>query len=307
MNKEIVVTIYSITWLFFSSLPAQDKILLTILKGPYLGQKPPGMTPEVFAPGIISTTDYTELGCTFTPDGKEFYFSRYTETRDIWVCRIKDNIWQKPEPASFNTEYREMSPHITADGNKLFFVSTRPHPQRKGDPKDWSMWVSMRNATEWEDPLFLGTGIYLTSSKMNNIFLSYFTVGEAVIGQTKFVNGVFSEIKPLEGDMNSPYFDNHPCIAHDESYIIFESNRPGSHRGEKTFDLYICYKKKDGTWSDTINLGKVLNTKVSSTLSYISPDGKYLFYNSISETGTNSDIFWVSVKIMEELKPDDLK
>ena len=23
--------------------------------GPYLGQKPPGMTPEIFAPGIIST------------------------------------------------------------------------------------------------------------------------------------------------------------------------------------------------------------------------------------------------------------
>ena len=26
-----------------------------VLKGPYIGQKPPGMTPEIFAPGIIST------------------------------------------------------------------------------------------------------------------------------------------------------------------------------------------------------------------------------------------------------------
>jgi len=26
-----------------------------ILKGPYLGQKAPGMTPEIFAPGVIST------------------------------------------------------------------------------------------------------------------------------------------------------------------------------------------------------------------------------------------------------------
>jgi len=32
-----------------------------VLKGPYLGQKPPGFKPELFAPGII-TTDASE-GC----------------------------------------------------------------------------------------------------------------------------------------------------------------------------------------------------------------------------------------------------
>jgi len=278
-----------------------------VLKGPYLGQKPPGMTPKIFAPGIISTSEYTELGCTFSPDGKEFYFTRYTPDRNIWVCRLKDEVWQKPEPASFNSDYREISPHITADGNMLFFGSTRPHPQRRGDPKDWSMWVSMRYSNEWGEPHYIGTGIYVTSSKTGNIYLNYFAKGDAVIGQTKFVKGGFSEIKTLEGDMNSPYLDIHPCIAPDESYIIFESNRPGSHRGENTFDLYICYKIENGTWSKAINIGKVLETKAGSTLPYISPDGKYLFYNSISDTGKNSDIFWVDAKIIEELKPESLK
>jgi hypothetical protein len=28
------------------------------LTGPYLGQKPPGMKPEIFAPGIVSTGMY---------------------------------------------------------------------------------------------------------------------------------------------------------------------------------------------------------------------------------------------------------
>jgi len=36
------------------------------LIGPYLGQKPPGMTPEVFAPGIVSTDSY-EFACCFSP------------------------------------------------------------------------------------------------------------------------------------------------------------------------------------------------------------------------------------------------
>jgi Tol biopolymer transport system component len=44
-----------------------------ILKGPYLGQKPPGMTPEIFAPGIVST-GLDELNSVFSPDGDEFYF-----------------------------------------------------------------------------------------------------------------------------------------------------------------------------------------------------------------------------------------
>jgi hypothetical protein len=38
------------------------------LKGPYLGQKPPGMIPEIFAPDIISTAEHEgSSGFSFTP------------------------------------------------------------------------------------------------------------------------------------------------------------------------------------------------------------------------------------------------
>ncbi len=43
------------------------------LEGPYLGQEPPGATPKLFAPGIIST-GHDELFDSFTPDGNEFYY-----------------------------------------------------------------------------------------------------------------------------------------------------------------------------------------------------------------------------------------
>ena len=44
-----------------------------VLKGPYLGQKPPGMTPEVFAPGIISTEHKEHSTLAFSPDGTEIF------------------------------------------------------------------------------------------------------------------------------------------------------------------------------------------------------------------------------------------
>ena len=37
-------------------------------EGPYLGQEPPGMVAEIFAPGIISTEE-SEINSAFSPDG----------------------------------------------------------------------------------------------------------------------------------------------------------------------------------------------------------------------------------------------
>jgi len=77
------------------------------LKGPYLGQKPPGMTPEVFAPGIISLDGERELNSVFSPDGRTFMFSRtvngafkmYFSTQD------ESGVWSKPRLASPSRTY----------------------------------------------------------------------------------------------------------------------------------------------------------------------------------------------------------
>ena len=41
-----------------------------VLSGAYFGQTPPGSSPEIFAPGLISTQDGWEAAITFSPDGK---------------------------------------------------------------------------------------------------------------------------------------------------------------------------------------------------------------------------------------------
>ena len=70
----------------------------------YLGQETPGMKPEIFAPGLVSTKDHKEFSCTFSPDGKEFYFSRDDH---IMVCRLEKGRWTAPEPASFDSEHMD--------------------------------------------------------------------------------------------------------------------------------------------------------------------------------------------------------
>ena len=51
--KKILFIILSL--IFFIGLLAEVKKEWPVLKGPYLGQKPPRMKAELFAPGIVST------------------------------------------------------------------------------------------------------------------------------------------------------------------------------------------------------------------------------------------------------------
>ncbi len=62
------------------------------LTGPYLGQKPPGITPELFAPGISSKVQPEWVFCTeFSPEGKYFFYmstevlNKPARTNTYWV------------------------------------------------------------------------------------------------------------------------------------------------------------------------------------------------------------------------------
>ncbi|HSG28922.1 MAG TPA: hypothetical protein VLA34_10610, partial [Candidatus Krumholzibacterium sp.] len=60
----------------------------------YLGQKPPGMRPELFAPGILST-EANEFNATFTPSGDAVYFTgRGKDGQDIMIIEYKDGKLQ---------------------------------------------------------------------------------------------------------------------------------------------------------------------------------------------------------------------
>ena len=73
------------------------------LAGPYLGQKPPGIKPELFAPGIVST-GANEMSICFSPDGDEvFYFisGPSFQPRIILSSHIENKVWTRPKELPF--------------------------------------------------------------------------------------------------------------------------------------------------------------------------------------------------------------
>lgn len=85
--------VFSISLIFDNCSRKDD---FPILKGPYLGQKPPSLLPEVFAPGIISTSELNERDVSFSSDRKELYFTQWPRDGgwDVMCMRQENGQWR---------------------------------------------------------------------------------------------------------------------------------------------------------------------------------------------------------------------
>jgi hypothetical protein len=136
------------------------------LTGPYLGQKPPGMTPEIFAPGIISK-DGVQSKLLVVPDGKEIIFKNMIMTgnspsdRKSSFVSIKmiDGVWGLPSEIPFSTQYVNDEPALSPDGKKLFFVSNRPKQGEAELQKMPDIWMVCRTDSTWNNPINIGAPI----------------------------------------------------------------------------------------------------------------------------------------------------
>lgn len=306
-----------------------------VLNGPYLGQKPPGMVPEIFAPGIVSDgLDNRDIA--IMPDGSEIYFTSSvggTEYVTILYSRLSDGIWSKPEVVSFATNPKFMfyEPCISSDGNRIFFTSNMPI--KKGIAKsEPNIWYVERDGDHWGNPIALDTTV---NSSFDEYFSSitqdgtlYFTRGSGSgvysIYRSKLVNGKYSEGEKLPKEVNCGTTQFNSFIARDESYIILSIYGLAETIGG--IDYYIIYRNEDDTWGKPINLSDKINTEGNDEYSpYISPDGKYFFFMSkrsltdelipdklsfdflheINDkpNNGNSDIYWVEAKTITNLKP----
>jgi hypothetical protein len=274
-----------------------------ILKSPYLGQKPPGMTPEKFAPGIISTENAWEAAISFSPDLSELFFSYRASIEGmenrIMHMKMVNNVWTKPEPASFGQDITEYEAFITPDYTKVIYKSQRPNPNVTN--KEGGIWYSMRENKKWGEPKYLsgpinkGWVMSVTSTLQGTLYFTGSYDAGYGIYKSRFINGGYTkpEYLPVEINKNKYFSASHPYISPDESYMIFDAD------GTTNSDLFISYRRKNGSWTDAIRLDSSINTGSWEGIATVSPDGKYLFFNR------DNDIYWASTNFIEELRPKE--
>lgn len=247
----------------------------------YLGQLPPGNVRKIF--NLFADPGYYAVEkIAISPDGKEIY---YEETNNSWTSfRFKqytysNNHWNVPENLFTGFYCLSMSP----DGNHLYFENN--------NYKD--SWVSDKQGSTWNPPerflkSFSVHSLNVTSP--GNYYLSSFP--EGCLGQRDIcklrIENPDTSLVGLGLPINSSANEGDFFISNDESFMIVMSNRSG---GFGSTDLYLSFKKSDGTWTNPKNMGPSVNTSGDDFGPYVTADNKYLFYES--GYSSPSSIYWI--------------
>ncbi len=107
----------------------------------------------------------------------------------------------------------------------------------------------------------------------------------------ELVDGEWINIEAFKyNDKN--YSNTTPFLSPDGKYLYFASDRPGGFGGS---DLYRC-AFGEGSWSEPINLGEVINTKGNEAYPFINTAGE-LFYSSDGLPGLGKKDLYLSIEI----------
>ena len=282
------------------------------LKGPYLGQKPPGMMPEIFAPGIVSTENRVYANVTFSPDLTKVCWTPNTADSTFYhggiiTSKFENGLWTVPEEIRFlGEDYSHRSPYYGLDGKRLYFQAyLRSH---QGWDQEEKFYYVERTSNGWSKPVLLDTifnkyAIHWQFSldSDNNLYFGGDLRGRENTGGiyfSKYQNGKYLE--PVLIFKNSVLDEAvfGPAISPKGDYILFARIHPRGSKNPRIFSIYISFRKSENNWTPPKDLGEILN--MDGNQPRISPDGKYIFY-----VGNDGMSYWVDAKIIKELRAED--
>jgi hypothetical protein len=301
MKKDMFLYLF-VFYISFSC--AQNAQELTELKGDYLGQTPPDDTPVVFARDLVSSENQEHGATVFSPDGNEVFWwvNDHGEGRLMTMRRIS-NRWTVPEIASL----KRGLPIYSIDGKRLYL----------GGEDAGSPYFVEKQGTSWGEIQPLGiidrfpevqATWFLSVTKDKTLYIfgkikGYGLWNDYGLFRTELINGEYSKPEVLPSEINHPGCMNWtPFIAPDESFLIFSSGR---NKSNNDLDLYICFRQSDGSWTNPDGLGETINTPRQERYPTLSPDGKYLFFTR-DNPPYDEDVFWVSARIIDEIKHKSL-
>jgi len=264
--------------------------------------------PTLFAPGVVST-NMREYGITFTPDGREAYFTR-RERRgpsQIHVTRFVEGSWSEPVPAPF-ADPRDEAPFITADGSRMLFASSRPLPTQWDESRN--LWTMSRGPDGWLEPTPLGPevnrprtevdeytlGLESGPHLMANGSLLFWGRSDPDWGSDLFVSeadseGGFGTPRPLT--LNSYGDESNPAMSPDGRYLVFQAYRASDGPGEE--DLFVS-ERSDHGWSAPRPFPEPINSSGNDGFPSFTADGRFFFFASDRDARSGFyDIYCVSV------------
>jgi len=267
----------------------------------YLGQPRPGTDPVLFAEGIVSTDAGMYGTVVFSPGMTEAFWVE-DEDPGLFFARVVDGEWSAPERFPFPDGYRLSSPFFSHDGRRLYFmVAVRG---AGGMDQDEKIWVVDRSGGGWGEPRELDPVV--NSLKMHWQFSLdragnvYFMAEGADIYVSELRNGAYQEPVPLPPPVNTEAPESSPNISPDGDFLLFDRWFESS----PYVRIMVSFREPGGGWSEPIDLSPYTKSEGNDSAARLSPDGKYLFFQSAREGGDpNRSVYWMEAGFLETLRP----
>jgi tetratricopeptide (TPR) repeat protein len=209
--------------------------------------------------------------------------------------KMKEPVFIRQENlgSSINSTYSECNPVLSNDESMMIYTKVLPFYD--------AIMFSVKTDTGWNDPVNLNEqmkvdyNFYPTSISCDGkeLFLYSPDNYDGVIYSSRFVNNSWSSPEKLNDNINTKYWESHATISHDNSRLIFTSNRKGTLGG---LDIYVSSRDTAGEWGPASNLGPVINTPLNEETPFLSRDDKTLFFSSRGHLNMGGyDIFYSSL------------
>lgn len=249
----------------------------------YLGQAPPGAKAEPFAPQILAHEphDSPKLNRNET-----WILFSGMEVDIIFYGLVDGRLTEMANPLGI--EIPDVCNGITLS-----------HSENRAYIREWKngreyLYCIDKTENGWTDPKYIeiegfdSTWQFSVAANEN----IYFATNRIMV--SVFDGESHTAPRPLKVEDNTDMSGSDPYISPDEDYIVY---------GVKG-DLHISYKLGNGLWSKPVNLGPDINSDQPDICPQITPNGKYLIFNSRRD-GSDWTLYWADASFIEKLRPKE--
>ena len=238
-------------------------------------------------------------------------FMRYFEETEIWkiqqlnyfdmICQTPENLGPK-----INSTYLDSYPIISPDGEYLYFMRLN-HPTGFGG---YDIYYSkLDEFGEWEEAINIGeplnnkdpNAVYSISQDGQVMLLhnNYTNQGSNPSITTKGFDGWSKPVTQIIKNINSIGEYHNGSLSVDGKFLLMSINRDDSY-GKN--DIYVIFKRNDGTWDEPVNLGSTINTIEEEGSVFIAADGQTIYFSSAGHVGFGGKDMFVSHRLDDTWK-----
>lgn len=215
-------------------------------------------------------------------------FTRRSGDEFVFVSKIVDGQYMPAEPLNlgWHNDYWIGAMCFSSDMKTMYFVGIDyPDGFGRGD-----IYKSELVDNEWSKPINLGKPINsvtmesqprISADGRELFFVRDTKKHKSNIYHSTLINGDWTVPKPVTA-VNTRFNEMAPFIHPDGRTLFFASE---GHNGMGGYDIFVCRKLLDGTWSMPVNLGAPVNSEKNEISFVLGADGKKCYVSSDRDGG----------------------